>query len=799
MDDRSLELQPEQLRRTLDPQSIDLAQLTPAAIADGIIGQPRAVAALHFGLNMRDGGYNIYVAGPPGSGKMTTARAFIAELASHQPTPGDWCYLNNFDDPYQPIACALPAGAGRRLQQDMQALVEHARREIPRAFESDEYTARRDELMKELNRQRDQLLGEFSAHAEREGFAFQITQFGMLLVPLAQGRPLNEGEFEALPEEQRADFIRRRELMQDELKVVMKRGRAIERGVQAQLEELDHQVALSVVGGLVEDLEEQYAAHPAVTAYLAAVRQDILAHIELFRPAPAPRDVAATAGAEWSRELALRRYGVNVLVDNSKQRGAPVVVDLHPTYGNLCGRIEKESQFGALHTDFTLIKAGVLHQANGGFLVLSVEDLLRDPLGWDGLKQALRSGVIEIEDPIERMGFMSTRSLRPQPIPFVVKIILVGPPLIYALLHAYDSEFPELFKVKADFDTTMEWNAQNERDTIVLLLRFGQQAQLRPPEAAALAALVEASGRRAEDQRRLSTQFATLTDLLREADFYAAQAGAAQIARAHVEQAIEARIYRANLIEERIQDLVADGSLLVETSGARMGAINGLAVIGLGDYQFGRPSRISATAAPGREGLIDIERTVKLGGPLHSKGVLILNGYLLHTYAQSQPLSLSARLTFEQSYEGIEGDSASAAELCALLSALAGLPIDQGIAMTGSVNQHGQVQAIGGVNAKVEGFFTLCRMQGPTGRQGVIIPRSNVQNLMLRAEVIEAVRAGQFHIWPVGTVDEAIALLTGTPAGERGFDGHFPANTCNGRVEQRLAEFASALEPAEGA
>jgi len=705
---------------------------------------------------------------------------------------------------YQPKVCRLPAGRARQLQQDMKSLIAQVRREIPRAFEGDDYGVHRDEILKRLNQRREGLLESLNQRAAEEGFALQGTPMGILIIPVAHGRPLNDADFQSLPAATREDVLRRRDALQEELSATMKQGRALERAAQEQLQELDRQVTLFVVGGLMEDLNEKYRDLPEIVAYLQAVQKDILENIETFKasqPAQAtPASEGMVAPAAWLKELPFRKYQVNVLVDNSGRAGAPVIVDLNPSYNNLFGRIEKETLLGALTTDFTLIKAGSMHQANGGYLVLPIEDLLRNAFSWDALKRALRGQQIEIEEIAERLGFVATKSLRPQPIPLDVKVVLVGAPLLYYLLQTYDEGFPELFKVKADFDTSMPRSAENMRDIAGFVSAFCAREQLRLLDTGALAKLLEHASRLAEDQAKLSAHFGALADVIREANFWAAQDGAAQIGAAYVRRAVDEKVYRSSLMQQRIQEMIVDGTLLIDVDGARAGQVNGLSVIGLGDYAFGRPSRITASVGPGRGAIVDIEREVALGGPLHSKGVLILSGYLAETYARERPLQLAARLVFEQSYEGVEGDSASSAELYALLSALADLPIRQGIAVTGSVNQHGEVQAIGGVNQKIEGFFDVCKARGLTGAQGVMIPRSNVQHLMLREDVVEAARAGQFHVWAIATIDEGIALLTGVPAGARDVTGKFPEGSVHGRVERRLRAFGESMRehaPAE--
>ena len=791
-------LTPSQLRRTFDPKLLGVETTEHLKILEGIIGQKRAVSALQFGLEIREKGFNIYVAGPPGIGKMTAVQSFLEELARRKATPPDWCYINNFEDSYQPQICQLPAGQGRALLQDMKNLIEHIRREIPKAFDSEEYTNRRELIIKSLDKDRAKALEKVNAQAAKSGFMLQSTPYGIATIPVYKGQPLSDTDYQALPAHTREEFQNRHEGLKDELKAALKQIRELERTAHAKIAELDEKVTLYVVGIFMDELTDKYKNLPQVLAYLKAVQKDILENIDTFKSGatatPAPEGGAALN--PWLRELPFRKYQVNVLVDNSEPKGAPVVVELNPSYNNLFGRVEKEVQFGAMYTDFTMIKPGAFHRANGGYLVLPIEDLLRNLLSWDGVKRALRSGEIEIEEIGERLGFLATKSLRPQPIPLSIKVVLVGRPLLYSLLHNYDEEFPELFKVKADFDTRMECKAENIQDFLALISTFCNKEKLLHLEGSAVAKLLEQSARLVEDQEKLSTHFGALADVIREANFWARQENSTQISGKHIRQALEAKIYRSNLIAERLNEMIERGTLLIETAGQTVGQVNGLAVLNLGDYEFGKPSRITASVGPGRGGIIDIEREVELGGPLHSKGVLILSGYLVKQFAQEQPLSLSARLVFEQNYEGVEGDSASSTELYALLSALSGLPIKQGIAVTGSVNQQGEVQAIGGVNEKVEGFFDVCQAQGLTGEQGVIIPQSNMANLMLRENVVEAVVAKKFSLWAIKTINDGIEILTGVPAGERGPNGQFPEGTVNGRVEQRLREFGERLKEA---
>lgn len=786
----------EKLRRVCDPQALDFHTTEVVEPLVGILGQERAVRSLRFGLGIKEQGFNVYVAGLPGTGRRTAVRGFLEELAKQQPVPADWCYVYNFRDPYRPHALRLPAGKGKELQKDMKSLIEEANRDIPRAFESEEYTARQESLVNAFDRQRQELLVTLNRKAQEAGFLLQSAPVGLLIIPVRDGKPIEEEQFAALPDDVRQAIMQRREELEAQLKATMKQLRTAEKSMTDQVQSLDRDVARYTVSRLLEDLNEKYADWPEVLAYFQEVQNSILENLAQFRGEgqAAPGGEAAAPTPTWPRENPFRRYEVNVVVDNSELQGAPLVLETNPNYANLLGRLEKEAQFGALTTDFTMIRSGALHKANGGYLVLEVEHVLTDPLAWDGLKRALSSKEVAVEEIGERLGFMATRTLRPEPIPLATKVVLIGEPQLYQLLYALDHDFRELFKVKADFDTQMDRQPQNERLYSSFMYTVCQKEGLRHLDGPAAARIVEYGSRLAGDQEKLSTRFAEIADVLREANFYASQDNATYISSAHVTKAIEEKIYRSNLIQKRLQELIAQGTIMIDTVGQAVGQVNGLSVVGLGDFAFGQPSRITASVALGREGVVDIEREAKMGGPIHTKGVLILSGHLAQKYAQDKPLSLSARLVFEQSYEGVEGDSASSTELYALLSALSDLPIKQGLAVTGSVNQRGEVQAIGGVNEKVEGFFEVCKAQGLTGEQGVLIPESNVRHLMLKEEVVEAVKAGRFHLYPVRTIDEGLEILTGVQAGQRLPDGTFEEGSVNDRVDRRLREMAEALK-----
>jgi lon-related putative ATP-dependent protease len=765
-----------------------------------IIGQERAVRALKFGLGIREQGFNIYVAGYPGTGRKTAVKNFVEEVASGEPVPPDWCYVNNFSNQYEPKAIQLPAGKGKMFQNDVKNLIENIRTALPKAFESDDYAARREETIRSLERQRKEVIDKLNAKAQQEGFVIQNTPIGLLLIPVVKGKPLKEEELLSLPQKMKDQIQEKRERLESELRNTMRQFLDMERKIREEIKKLNRDVALYAIGNLVEDLVEKYKDMPEITAYLKDVQNDILDNIAQFvkrgetqeqMPFPVP----------WLKEAPFKKYEVNVVVDNSDVKGAPVILEFNPTYLNLFGTTEKEAQFGALVTDFTMIRSGSLHKANSGYLIIPVEELLRNPFSYEGLKRALRDQKILVEEPQERFGFISTKGLKPQPIPLRVKVVLIGNPYLYQQLFVLDMEFTELFKVKAEFDTTMARTEENVKRYAAFVCTICQKENLMHLDASALAKLVEYSQRLAEDQQKLSTRFAEVADIVREANFYATQDNANLVTGDHVKKAIEEKIYRSKLIQEKIQEMIQREIILIDTNAEKVGQVNGLSVMGLGDFAFGSPSRVTASIGLGREGVIDIEREAKMGGPIHTKGVLILSGYLNEKYAKDKPLSLSTRLVFEQNYGGVEGDSASSTELYAILSALSGLPIKQSLAVTGSVNQKGEVQAIGGVNEKIEGFFEVCKAKGFSGQQGVMIPASNVQNLMLKEEVLEAVKAGQFRIYSVKSIDEGIEVLTGVKAGERRKDGTFEEDTVNYRVDKQLKSMAEKLKefPSAGA
>jgi lon-related putative ATP-dependent protease len=790
------ELTAEQVRDRCDPNLFECDSTAELEPTDSIIGQERALSALKFGLNIHKPGFNIYVSGPAGTGKTTVIKSFLETLASQKETPPDWCYVHNFRDPYCPRALKMPAGAGVGLQKDMKHAIESARRSLVQAFSSKEYDERRSEIVTELNHKRETVLNAISEKAKEKGLLLKATQVGLILLPASQqGEPMSDEDYQQLSEDAKEVLSNARDELNKELKDRITELQAEENAVEQKLEETDRGVASYATDRIFQELKNNYSNLPQVVSYLEEVKQDITENYERFKADQKPQstDPMFVAIQEQARRRALQNYEVNVIVDNSGLEGAPAIVELNPTFNNLFGLIEKEAQFGALYTDFTMIRGGSLHKANGGYLALRIEDLLTNFQSWEGLKRTLRDEKLAIEEIGERLGFVATKTLRPEPIPLDIKILIIGEPFFYYLLLQADFQFQELFKVKADFDSQMDKTEANLKEYATVLCRLCQEENLRHLRSDALARIMEYSSRLSGDRNKLSTLFANIADIIREANFWSGENGTELIAAEHIEQAVEQRVYRSNLIQQRINEMIETGMIKIEIDNESVGQVNGLSIIDLGDFAFGRPSRITASVSVGREGLIDIEREAKLGGRLHTKGVMILNGYINEKYARDIPLSLSARLVFEQSYEEVEGDSASSTELYALLSQLSGVPVKQGVAVTGSVNQKGEVQAIGGINEKIEGFFEICRNRGLNGHQGVLIPASNIRNLMLKDAIADAIREGTFHVYPVSTIDEGIEVLTGESAGKRLDDGNFESGSINDLVQKRLINLAEKL------
>jgi lon-related putative ATP-dependent protease len=781
----------------LDPKALcarcDPAQFTFKTTSDledltEVVGQARAMQAIEFGIGIGRNGYNLFVLGNPGTGRRSVVRQFIERKAATEPVPPDWCYVNNFKQPHIPRLLELPPGTGAKLHRNMEQLIEDLRSAIPAAFESEEYRSRRQELEQELKERQEHAFEELRQQAESHGISMIRTPSGMAFAPMHKGEVLSSEEFHKLPEAEQKRIEAVVTSLEEQLEKIINQVPQVRREGQRRIRELERDVTMSAVGHLIDELKKEYASLPKVVSYLEAVQQAVIDNDDDFRRQEEGQEINIL-GISLSRAAgasALRRYQVNVLIDHGGAKGAPVIYEDNPSYQSLVGRVEHISQMGALMTDFTLIKPGALHRANGGYLILDVRKILMQPYAWEGLKRALSSQEVRIESLGQALSLISTVSLEPEPIPLDVKVVLLGERLFYYLLNYFDPDFGDLFKVAADFEDTMTRTGESDLLYARLIATIARKEGLLALDRAACARLIEHSARMAADAEKLSIRLRDITDRLREADYWARQAGRDVVTGDDVQRALDARIHRADRLRERLQDEIHRGTLLIDTQGERVGQVNGLSVVGLDDFIFGHPSRITASVRLGKGEVLDIQREVELGGPLHSKGVLILSGFLGARYASSRPLSLSASLVFEQTYGEVEGDSASSAELYALLSALAETPVKQSLAVTGSVNQHGEIQAIGGVNEKIEGFFDVCQRRGLTGEQGVLIPAANVKHLMLRHDVVEAVAQEKFHIYPVRTVDQGIELLTGLPAGERDENGLFPDGTINQRVEVRL-------------
>jgi len=790
---KARELSPAELRRRCDPRGFPFETTAELQEIPLGLGQERAVEAVRFGIGIQREGFNLYALGPPGMGKHSFVRSFLEERAAAQPTPDDWCYVARFEDPIRPRALRLPPGRAVALKADVARLVDELKLAIPAAFESEDYRNRRKTLETRFGERSEKAFAEIERRAREHGIAVVRTPVGIALAPTREGQVMEPDDFQKLPEAEQQRFRAEMSALQEEIQRVVSAVPQETRRQREALRELDREVASFAVGQLLEELRARYAELPQVLDHLDALRQDLIENLEAFLPGKgeaAEAVAAALAPKRAAEKRPFRRYDVNALVARDAERGAPIVYEDHPTVSNLVGRVEHQSEFGSLVTDFTLIRPGALHRANGGYLVIDARRLLQQPYAWEELKRTLRARQIRIESLAQALSLVSTVSLEPEPIPLETKVVLVGERHLYYLLAQLDPEFSELFKVAADFEDAVDRDGEGEQTFARFLATVARREGLRPLDREAVAGTVEQAARLTGTSYKLTVHLDSIRDLLQEADHHAGVENADRIGGGHVSSAIEAQIRRADRVRERSQEEIQRGTVLIDTSGARVGQVNGLSVLQLGAFSFGRPSRITARVRLGSGQLVDIEREVELGGPIHSKGVLILAGFLGAHFAREHPLSLHASLVFEQSYGGIEGDSASCAELYALLSAIAEVPLSQSVAVTGSVNQLGQVQPIGGVNEKIEGFFDVCRRAGFTGGQGVLIPETNVKHLMLRADVLDAVARGRFHVWSMQTVDEGLELLTGMPAGERGQEGRFPEASVNGKVAARLAAFA---------
>lgn len=790
------------LRWQCDPKLFQFECTKDLSPLREFIGQERAIRAVEFGLNMKNAGYNIYVAGLTGTGKTSVVKTYIERLIRERKSrgetfqPDDWCYLYNFQEPDRPQIVSLPQGKGKGFQSQLTELLARVKDELSKAFSSEEYQTQKKKMVEEGRVKQQKVFETISQEARKQGFTLQMTPVGPALIPLVDNRPMEESEYLALEETTRTELETKRADLRKKLQAGFEKASRVEQQTVERLKKADKDIGEFTVSRLFAPLFDECSDLPKVGQYLTDLKTYTLDNLELFKGIEEP--VHPVFGVLVSQVVGGRNpflpFQINVFVDNSTAKGPPVVIEPNPNFGNMFGKIERRFLFGGYLSDHTMLKPGALSLANGGYLLLSAQDVLTNPGVWPALKRAIKNKEIRIEDPFEQFGLIAPQGMRPEPIPITVKIILIGDALVYQLLSMYDENFWEIFKVKADFNFEIEKTEQNMLDYAAFIAGCCEECEARPFDPSGVAKTIEYSARIVADQEKLSSRFAQIKELIEEANYWASKDNARFIKASHVQKAIDEKLFRHNLIEERIQDMINRGTIMIDAEGTVVGQVNGLSIYALGDITFGKPSRITAKTFMGRGGVINIERESQLSGRIHDKGVMILSGYLGWKYAQDKPLSLSASLCFEQSYEGVEGDSASSAELYAILSSLSKMPIKQNIAVTDSVNQKGEIQPIGGVNHKIGGFFQVCQAKGLTGDQGVLIPYQNLRNLMLREEVVEAVRSGQFHIYTAKTIDEGIEVLTGIPAGEKREDATYPESTINFLVDKQLKEMAERLK-----
>lgn len=787
MPKRSVSLTPQSLRQYCDPKQFRFETTADLKETKENLGQERALNALNFGIEIQQSGYNLYAMGPPGVGKSAIVDSLLKKRSAELPAGSDWCYVNNFNSPQKPIALKLPPGIGTSLQQDMEILIDDLRIAIPAVFESEEFNTRLQEIDREFKAEQEKNFSKIQNDAENLDLKILSSAHGFTVTPVKKSKVLSAEEYAELPQDEQKKWQKKIDKIQDQLEIFLEKipKRLNER--RKKEKDLQKDFTRTAVWQLIVDLKHKYSGLPDVLKFLDDIQMDVVENVRNFyKP---EEGTSALLIAAQKDTLFFNRYKINIIVDNKDSKGCPIVSENNPNYSTLIGNIEHQAHFGALISDFTLIKAGALHRANGGYLMLDAARLLTQPYAWESLKRALYTKKIEIESLMQKMGLSSTVSLNPEPIPLDIKIILYGDRNLYYLLCTIDPEFNELFKVTADFEDHIIRNHENREHYVELLAGIIHHDHLQAFHRTAIAKVIEQSARIVGDAERLSIHLRSLSDLLREADYWAKKSNAAVVNAEHVEKAIAEKIHRLDRIRERMYEEINRGDILIDTDKEVIGQINALTVVELGDFTFGQPTRITATTWSGHGDVIDIEKEVELSGSLHSKGVLILAGFLGDRFAKSKPLSLSASLVFEQNYNLIDGDSASSAELCAILSALSDIPIKQSLAVTGSINQHGQIQPVGGVNEKIEGFFDICRHTGLTKNQGVIIPHANIKHLMLRQDVIDAVAAKQFHIYAVENIDEMMTLLTDRPAGTRNKSGNYSKNSINSCVDKCLLKY----------
>lgn len=796
---RIKELNFKELKKECDPSFFKFKTTRELDPFDGAIGQARAIKAMEFGLNIDIKGYNIYIEGPTGIGKTIYAKNKLNELAKTKPVPDDWCYVFNFANNNEPVAINLPAGLGREFTNDMNQFIETIKNEIKSAFNNQDFEKEKESIQKDVEDKKIKLIEKLNKDAAKQGFEIKNTSSGIYFLPMINGKTLSEDEFNALDEKTKKDFEARSVAIQQETIDTMKKIKEMENKATDKMNSWQNNIALFAVTIQVNELRNKYKKFPKIQTFLKDVQKDVLTNLNDFiedeKPnnMPAQMQMAKNAnGKPWDK------YKVNLFVDNSELDGAPVIIDSNPSFYNLFGKLEYENSFGMMKTDFTLIKPGLIHKANGGYIVLQIRDLLTNPILWDSFKRVLRTKLIYVDTLKDyQMNAVAIASVKPEPIPVNIKVVLIGPSNIYYQLLEVDEDFRKLFKVKVEFDEEAPRTDSNMFKIAQFIHNFCEKEKAPHFNAGAVAKVIEYCSRMVENQTKLSTQLNDITELLGEACTWTRMDKAKIVTAEYVKKAIAERIERINKYDQRLVEMIQNGTIMIDTDGEKVGQINGLSVMHIGDYSFGKPAKITANTYVGKSGIVNIEREVELSGTSHSKGVMILSAYIGEKFAQEKPLSLSASLCFEQMYNGVDGDSASSTELYALLSSLSELPIKQSIAVTGSVNQKGEIQPIGGVTDKIEGFFNICKLRGLTGEQGILMPYQNIKNLNLSDEVIKAVKDGKFHIYAIKTVDEGIELLTGVPAGRKNKNGEYTVGTVNYLVSEKLKKYANSTNKEE--
>lgn len=787
------ELSYKQLKDYCNPENFKFEDTSELTNIDGGIGQERGIKALEFGLSVDVKGYNLYLEGPEGTGKTMYTKNYLDQISKKKKVPHDWCYIYNFENPNEPIAVSLPAGQGAEFQEDMNRFIKDVRADINKTFSNEDFEKEKTMIRQEFEQKRSVLLEKLNKESNKYGFQVKTAQNGIYMMPVLDGKTLQEDEFEKLDEDLKKQYEDKSNIVQEQIMSVISEIKAIERQSDKKIEEWQSNIALLTINVHINYIKSRYKRNKKISKFLDSIKKDILKNINLFMDTTEQQNQQQQQQAHSptrERNEPWKNYRVNLFIDNSQTEGAPVIMDSNYSYHNIFGKLEYENYYGALKTDFTMLKPGLMHRANGGYIIFQAKDLLSNSLCYDALKKALRIKEINIENAADQRTSMVMVSLKPEPIPLDLKVILIGNANIYHTLLAMDLDFKKLFKIKVEFEEDAPRTTENVLKLARFIHSFCEQEELPNFDKTAVAKIVEFSSKLSNSKRKISTRFNDITEIIAESATWAKLDRSKIVTAKYVEKTLEERIERVKKYDARYTEMIKDNSLLIDTSGFRVGEINGLTVMTIGDYSFGKPSKITANVYTGKKGIINIEREVDLSGSSHSKGVFILNGYIGEMFAQDIPLSLTASICFEQLYNGVDGDSASSTELYALLSSLANVPINQAIAVTGSVNQKGEIQPIGGVNEKIEGFYQICKMRGLDGSHGVLIPIQNVDNLSLSDEVVESVKNGEFHIYTASNIEEGIEILTGVPAGKKDKDGKFPAGSVNYLAYEKLKRYA---------